>query len=484
MHQIACAGIAAAGLMLLGLIPALAQQPTASGSPQINGTANSGFATGPSQQVAEPGVGPLFGAPFGAEHLFGDLGGARTWLQDRGVAINLDYLTENGGNITGGQRESFATAGQVGLEVDLDLDKLLGWSGAAFHSITVNREGRNVSRDAIGDDEATFQEIYGGGGNVVAHLVYAYIDQSLVKNRLDLVGGWLPVGTFFASSPLYCDFLNVLFCGNPHPLPNTPGENDWPQADLGLQARALLTRQIYLQLAVFQVDTDFGTGGGGISGFAWADTKKSGLSVPVELGWVPRFGKQNLIGHYKVGYDRDTHRYPNVLDNRQGLPQAVYGGAFASSDRDEVYVLFDQMLMRQGPGDTDGLIVLGGWVHATDSVIPLTQHAFIATTTTGAGWGRPHDTLGAAFQWYEMSGQFTRAEELALETGGSLPFNVDGNGTAYGPQNTAQTVELTYIIHVLRGVTLQPDFQYFIRPGATTNTRDAAALGFRTNINF
>ena len=142
------------------------------------------------------------------------------------------------------------------------------------------------------------------------------------------------------------------------------------------------------------------------------------------------------------------------------------------------------MLMRQGPGDTDGLIVLGGWVHATDSVTPLTQHAFIATTTTGAGWGRPHDTLGASFQWYEMSGQFTHAEELALETGGSLPFAVDGNGTAYGPQNTAQTVELTYIIHVLRGVTLQPDFQYFIRPGATTNTRDAAALGFRTNINF
>ena len=39
--------------------------------------------------------------------------------------------------------------------------------------------------------------------------------------------------------------------------------------------------------------------------------------------------------------------HPNVLDNREGLPQAVDGGAFASSDRDEFYVLFDQMLMRQ-----------------------------------------------------------------------------------------------------------------------------------------
>ncbi len=481
MRQTAFAGIAATLLMLLVAAQALAQQPPAASTV---GVPNSGFAEGPAVEVAQPNIGPLFGAPFGADHLFGDLGGARTWLFNRGIAVNLDYLTENGGNITGGQNRGFASAGQVGLEVDLDLDKILGWTGAAFHTITVNREGTNLSHGSIGDDEATFQEIYGGGGDVGAHLVYAYLDQALLHNRLDLVGGWLPVGTFFASSPLYCEFMNVLFCGNPHPLPNTPGENDWPQADFGAQARFLLTPQIYLQLAAFQVDTSFGSGGGGRSGFAWADSQKSGVSTPVELGWVPRFGTQQLVGHYKFGYDHDTHRYTDVLENRQGVPQVLYGGAFASRDRDEFYVLFDQMLWRQGPGNTEGLVVFGGWAHATDSVTPLTQHAFIATTTTGASWGRPRDTLGASFQWIEMSGAFTRAEELALQTGQALPFNVDNNGQAFGPQNTEQTVELTYIIHVFRGVTLQPDFQYFIRPGGTTNTKDAAALGFRTNINF
>ena len=83
-----------------------------------------------------------------------------------------------------------------------------------------------------------------------------------------------------------------------------------------------------------------------------------------------------------------------------------------------------------------------------------------------------------------MSGDFTRAEEIALEQGAALPITRDGFGPAYGPQNTEQTVELTYIIHVFRGVTLQPDFQYIIRPGATTNTADVAVLGFRTNVNF
>ncbi len=476
----------AAWIPLIGLLfsaSSLAQQPP--GPPGASlGQPNTGFGTGASQQIAEPGLGPLFGSPFGSDHLFGDWGGARTWLESHGLEVDLDYLTENTGNITGGRSRGFAYSGQLGLEIDADLDKLFGWQGAAFHSITVNRQGTNGSVGTIGDDLATTQEIYGGGGNVVAHLVYAYIEQSLMHDRLDLAGGWLPVGTYFASSPLYCDFINVLFCGNPHPLPNYPTEDDWPQATLGGQARYLITPQVYLMAGVFTVDPDFGTGGGGISGFAWADSKKSGVSIPVELGWVPHFGPNRLIGHYKVGYARDTHRYADVLENTRGVPTLIGGGTAASTDRDDYYVLVDQMLLRQGKGDTDGVVVFGGWVHATESISPLTQHAFAAVTTTGSPWSRPADTLGLSFNWIEMSGQFTRAEEIALEQGQTLPLNTDGFGTAYGPQNTEQVVELDYSIAVHRGVTLIPDFQYIIRPGATTNTQDAAVLGFRTNINF
>ncbi len=481
-------GLAIGVLAVLAGTPAFAQQPV-SGKPANAPTnaqplANTGFATGPSEQIAQPGIGALFGSPFPSDHLFGDWGGARTWLQKRGVDVALDYLTENGGNVTGGQREGFRTSGQVGLELDLDFEKLLGWQGAAFHSITVNREGRNVSVDSIGDDLATVQEIYGGGGNKVAHLVYAYFEQELAKGHVDLAGGWLPIGTYFASSPLYCDFMNVLFCGNPHPLPNYPTERDWPQASLGVQARFLPLRQFYIQVGLFSTDTNFGTGGGGGSGFAWADAQKSGASVPIELGWVPSFGPRHLIGHYKVGYARDTHRYANVLYNTQGIPQAIGGGAFASEDRDDEYVLFDQMLLRQGKADTSGVIVFGGWVHATDDVSPLTQHAFVGATTTGSPWGRPKDTLGIDFNWIEASGTFTRAEELAFAAGQQAPVNVDKFGGAYGPQNTEQVVELSYIAHVFRGISVQPDFQYVIRPGATTATPDAAVLGFRTNINF
>jgi porin len=96
----------------------------------------------------------------------------------------------------------------------------------------------------------------------VAHLVYAYLEQSLMHDRLDVAAGWLPVSTYFASSPLYCDFINVLFCGNPNPLPNYPTEDDWPQATLGGQARYLITPQFYVMAGLFSVDPNVGIGGG------------------------------------------------------------------------------------------------------------------------------------------------------------------------------------------------------------------------------
>lgn len=438
---------------------------------------NAGFATGQAVQVSTPSAGTLFASPFANQHLFGSWGGARPWLSDHGIEVDLNWLTENAGNVSGGRRGGFDFAGQVGLEVDLDLEKMLGWKGAAFHTMTVNGNGRSLSADYLGDGLAAVQQIYGGRGNVVAHLVYAYGEQSLFKGRLNLTGGWLPVGSFFAASPLYCRFMNVLFCGNPHPLPNYPGEMDWPQASFGGIVRGWIRPNLYAMVGLFSVDADFGTGGGGISGWSWADPHKSGVSIPVELGYIPSFGRDKLIGHYKLGYDHDTHRYADVTNSlRSGDP--------ISHPRDMWYVLADQMLVRQGPGLTDGLILFGGWVHGSDDVSPLTQQVFVGLTGSGTPWGRKGDTVGLSWHMIEMSGAYTKAQEAAALGGSAFPLTLDGFGPAYGPQNTEQVIEANYTVAIVDGVTIMPDVQYVIRPGASTATPNAAVLGFRTNVTF
>ena len=85
-----------------------------------------------------------------------------------------------------------------------------------------------------------------------------------------------------------------------------------------------------------------------------------------------------------------------------------------------------------------------------------------------------------------MSSALTRTEELQQELG--LP--ITGTGSTFydastpGIQSHTMNIEANYQIHVMRGVTFAPDFQYFIRPNAQSNLHDAALLGFKSHIEL
>ena len=53
----------------------------------------------------------------------------------------------------------------------------------------INGEGRDLANDALGDNIETPQEIYGGRGNVIARMVYAYDEQTFDHNRIDIAAG-------------------------------------------------------------------------------------------------------------------------------------------------------------------------------------------------------------------------------------------------------------------------------------------------------
>ena len=446
---------------------------------QTPAEATGGFGAGPSQQIGNVNIGPLFSPPFGEDHLLGDWGGARPYLAARGINLLADYLTEDFGNITGGRSRGFDYVGQVGLEVDLDFGKLAGINGLSTHTVIVQRAGRNASADHIGDSLGTVQEIYGGGGNVLAHFVYTYAELELANRRIDITAGRFPVGTFFAASPLYCAFVNVLTCGNPHPIPNYPGEPDWPASTFGAQVRVLPTLSTYLMVGVFQVNPNFG----GRSGFSWGQPGTTGVSVPVEVGYVPRFGANGLVGHYKLGYDYDSSRYPDLLQDGAGRPFVLSGNAARSRrGRGEYYALADQMLLRTGKADTDGVVVLGGYVHADRDTSPLENQVFGGVLSSASMIGRPKDSFGALFHYICTSGRLTATQELEAALG--RPLTSGNFGPVYGVQRHEEVVELQYTAHIYQGLTVEPDFQYIIRPGATNAVHDAAVLGVRTNVQF
>ena len=278
-----------------------------------------------------------------------------------------------------------------------------------MHSVIVQRNGRSASADFLNDDLDAVQQIFGGGGDVLAHLVYLFGEQQFDNGRVDIAAGRLPVGTYFATSPIYCTFVNVIFCGNPHPLPVYPGEPDWPAATWGGNARVYVLPTVYVMGGLFQVNPNFG----GNSGWFWFEHGTTGLSVPLEVGWTPSFGPDHLVGHYKVGFDEDTSSYPDLFVSTNGLPIPVSGLPGQPHDgRRMYYALWDQMLVRTGKGDTDGLIAFGGFVHADADTSPLENQVFGGLYPNAAFFGRPQDRWASRRVGFEVSGGLTATQQL------------------------------------------------------------------------
>jgi porin len=222
---------------------------------------------------------------------------------------------------------------------------------------------------------------------------------------------------------------------------------------------------------------------GGIAGWDLFEHGSTGVSVPVEFGWVPKFGPNGLVGHYKFGFDEDTSTYPNLFLGSNGQPLAQTGQqGRPENGRRMYYVLVDQMLARTGDGDTDGLVAFGGWVHADRDISPLENQVFGGVLESAAFLGRPQDSMGFAVSWFQVSGALTSTQRLEQTLG--LPLTGGGLGTPSGVQTQEETLEAMYTATVYHGVSLMPDVQYVIHPGATSRVPNAVAIGLQANVTF
>lgn len=423
---------------------------------------------------------PSFGAPYGTTHMFGTWGGVQPWLQKHGIYVAVDVYESLMGNVTGGRHQTETNAGQVGVTVDLDWHQILGgdWSKDLWlHTLMVNGHGRNLSGD-IGDNVTQAQQIYGARGNVVAHLVWAYGEKAWFNRKVDLAAGWIPTGTFFNNSPWLCSFANVSMCGNVTPTKYLNGGRDWPSGNMGTVLRLMPNPHLYLMGGLFAVSPH--SYNGGISGWSWAQSGLGKLSTEVELGWIPEFGKDKLIGHYKVGAMYDNSRYHDLYDDGSGQAWVLSGRSPRyQSGQTSVWVLMDQMLIRHGDGPMNGLMLAGYYSYASGQTSAMNHHLVGSLLDTGKLWGRPLDTWGIAYQWMNFSRAATLQQEASFDNG--LPFQSTNFGVPHGIQSHENIYEFFYSYHIMTGLTLQPDFQYFNRLGGTTRYKDAAVLGLVFN---
>jgi porin len=341
--------------LLLGLalaLPAAAQTTSSGGTPLGSGLSPASTAAPPSAYVApqvvsgDPEAVMLrYGVaipPPQVEQLLGDPGGIRTDLANQGVYVLLDFTSEFAGNVSGGITQGATFANQVGLGVDIDWQRRAGITGLSTHVIFVSRSGYSDSL-LIGDNVAPVQEIYGASGNVVAHLVSAYAEQTLLDKRVDIAIGQMNVENDFASSLLYCYSMNNAICGDPKALPaGDLGHSAFPDGVWAGRIRVLPTPDSYVETGVYEVNQGLYTDRYFGNGFPNNISQASGAYVPVEIAYEPALGANHLLGHYKFGFGYDSTLYKSFFS---ALPAFPGEPTADPSHNKQFWVLADQMLV-------------------------------------------------------------------------------------------------------------------------------------------
>jgi len=107
---------------------AIGSQSGAGGDPQTS-IAQPVFSAGRAAEVTTS-FQPLLGAA-------GDPGGYRTFLERHGITFGLIAVAETYSDVRGGLRRGSTGLTLLDLDVDIDLETLAGWKGAAAHATPV-----------------------------------------------------------------------------------------------------------------------------------------------------------------------------------------------------------------------------------------------------------------------------------------------------------------------------------------------------------
>ena len=372
--------------------------------------------------------------------------GLRDTLAEWGVTSRIWYSTDLLANAAGGQQRGKAYAGELALDVVVDLEKLAGARGLSFGVSGEWASGSNLSDD-IGNIFTVAQAFQ---GNEV-RLSNLYLQQSLLDGRLDVKAGRFATGTEFLDPPARVSLVN----GTVNPIltaiqTNVPGVTAPPNTTWGGRVIARPTEPLALSAGAFYSDPALNqlTANGtefGISGSA-------GYFVIGEAGYRPNSGKGDggLPGRYRAGGYFDSNEYTS-LTNPGRQESGNYG----------LYLLGEQMVYREGGAGSDrGLSLFGAFIYAPQQRInQLPCFASVGASYRGLVPGRDNDT--AVF---------------ALYYGG---FSRDLPGQTY-----ELVLEWTYAVTLTRWLTVQPDVQYVINPGGRSSVGNAVVIGAQLAAEF
>ena len=376
---------------------------------------------------------------FADSTLTGDWGGLRSQMDADGIRFTGDYSGETVYNTHGGLKRSARYSQNLKLGVRFDLDKLLQAENAGVVQLTLNdRRGNDGSGDLV-VNRLPLQENYGGLYTRLTELSY---ERTLFTPDLEVKLGYMAMGNDLGGldSGILCNFMNAGFCGHPLNMSGGSGWTNYPNARLGVRVKYSFDPAWQLRVAAFAVDPE----SNGNSSRAWNITPKhkTGTVVPVELVYKKLNG---LPGEYKVGWYYDSSDAKRI-----GSDEEVAG-------RGGHYVLLDQAVWQANDLAGQTLHVFGQAAAASSAASPFSKWYSVGLVLKQPFASRPNDTVSPGFGRAVPNPRSREVQEQnALANGDDFP--------SLG--NAERLIELSYGYQATPWLTLRPDVQYVMEPGA------------------
>jgi porin len=174
----------------------------------------------------------------------------------RGLFFQLAADEELATDPSGGIRQGITGSQYLTFGADLDLQRLTGWSGGAFHAVVLAENSSGLSKEYIGggiDVQENFAPF-----NLVRFLNFT-IEQELSlhrKNDFHVIVGRMAVTPYFMSSVLTCLFMNHVYCGMMYGFTQSTGSAVAPVSSWGGLAKFYATPNTYVQFGSFAVDAN------------------------------------------------------------------------------------------------------------------------------------------------------------------------------------------------------------------------------------
>lgn len=374
-------------------------------------------------------------------HLTGDWNGLRPRLEELGIALEADLTFDHSHNLDGGINRGSATRHLFNFNLTLDTQRLGLWDNATFFL-----NFQQIDGPGIGDEVGDVQGLDNMDADGRAQLSEIWYEHLFAEETLRIRLGKIDANSEFAFADRAGEFLNSSMGFSPtiFVFPS------YPDPAFGFTLFTYPTESLYAGIGVFD-----GSGQEGIT---------TGSRGPSTVFGGP--GDLFYIAEVGVMWSNDDQ----TLEGRLGGGVWFHDGdftTFAATTDDHAtgfYLVFDQMLWRENPGDDDdaqGLACFFQYGYADEQVSSVAHHFGGGVTWTGLIPDRNEDVLGLGVS----------AAILSDEAGA-------------GFTDTAETaVELFYRIQLTPYLSVKPDLQYIANPGGA-GADDALAATVRVELSF